>query len=155
MNSIASELVFSNLYDEKGFYNAFLSDLDRCREELYIESPYITGNRIKLFYPTFKRLLSRGVKIYIVTRNPKDHENTKMRIESERAIGNFEALGIQPLLCVGNHHRKIALIDRKTLWEGSLNILSQAYSREIMRRTESKTIAMQMFDFLKLRKILD
>ena len=34
-------------------------------------------------------------------------------------------------MCIGNHHRKLAILDRKVLWEGSLNILSQTRSREI------------------------
>ncbi len=63
-------------------------------------------------------------------------------------------MGVQVLLCSGNHHRKLAIIDRKILWEGSLNILSQVRSREIMRRIEGKELAIQMFKFLRLEKFL-
>ena len=77
-----------------------------------------------------------------------------MEIQSEDAIQWCEAIGVQVLLCVGNHHRKLAILDKKTLWEGSLNILSQTYSREIMRRIEGQETALQMFDFLKLSQFL-
>lgn len=77
-----------------------------------------------------------------------------MELQSEDAIQWCEALGIQVLLCVGNHHRKLAILDRKILWEGSLNILSQTHSREIMRRIENEEIAAEMFNFLKLGKFI-
>ena len=88
-----------------------------------------------------------------MTRDPKEHEEN-MEYQSEDAIRTFEAIGVQVLLCVGNHHRKLAILDRKILWEGSLNILSQTYSREIMRRIESEKIALEMFNFLKLSRFL-
>ena len=47
-------------------------------------------------------------------------------------------------------HRKLAIIDGQILWEGSLNILSQVLSREIMRRTNSIELAHQMIQFTKI-----
>ncbi len=143
----------SSLYDENSFYNAFLSDLEVCREEVYIESPYITSERFKLFIPVFNRLLARNVKIYVITRDPKEHEES-MESQSEESISYLERIGVQVLLCTGNHHRKLAILDRNILWEGSLNILSQTHSREIMRRINDKYIALDMFTFLKLEKFL-
>ena len=147
-------LLESSLHDEKTFYDIFLRDLKDCTTEVIIESPYITSSRVKRFYPAFKKLLEKGVKIYVVTREPNDHENESMRYQALREIKHFEYIGIQPLLCVGSHHRKLAILDRSILWEGSLNILSQAYSREIMRRMENRELAMQMFNFLNIGKVL-
>lgn len=150
----AHELLDSTLCDEKIFYQLFLKDLSMCKSEVIIESPYITRNRIEVFYPLFEKLLRKRVKIYIVTRDPKTHDSKTMREEAEETIKYFERVGIQALLCIGNPHRKVAILDRRILWEGSLNILSQVYSREVMRRTASQQIAMQMFDFLKIGKYL-
>ncbi len=143
----------SSLYDEKTFYQTFLSDLERCQNEVIIESPYITSERMGTFDRIFQKLLNRGVKIYIFTRDPKEHQEF-MEPQSEDAIRWCETVGIQVLLCLGNHHRKLAIIDRKVLWEGSLNILSQRHSREIMRRIEDKNTSLQMFHFLSFSKFL-
>jgi phosphatidylserine/phosphatidylglycerophosphate/cardiolipin synthase-like enzyme len=143
----------SSLFDETTFYQAFISDLKNCRKEVIIESPYITSKRAEMLIPIFNSILSKSVKIYIMTRDPKEHEEN-MKYQSEETISLFERMGIQVLLCVGNHHRKLAILDREILYEGSLNILSQTRSREIMRRIESETLAMQMFNFLKLAKFL-
>lgn len=143
----------ASLHDEKTFYGKFLDDLSKCREEVIIESPFITGVRMRTLYPVFEKLIKRGVKVYVVTRDPREHTEPYKK-QSEEAIQYFEQIGIQALLCVGNHHRKLAILDRQILWEGSLNILSQIKSREIMKRTDSKESAMQMFDFLKFEKVL-
>jgi len=143
----------SSLHDERTFYQKFLTDLEQCQTEVVIESPFITTERMGTFDRLFKKLLQRGVKIYIVTRDPREHDNG-YEIQSEEAVKWCEVLGIQVLLCTGNHHRKLAILDRKVLWEGSLNILSQAYSREIMRRIENKELTMEMFNFLQFSKFL-
>ena len=143
----------SSLYDEKTFYQTFLRDLEKCKKEVVIESPYITSERMKTFDRVFKKLLKKKVKIYLITRDPKEHEKF-MEPQSEDTIKWCETVGIQVLLCTGNHHRKLAILDRKILWEGSLNILSQTRSREIMRRIDDKTMTVEMFNFLKLYKFL-
>jgi phosphatidylserine/phosphatidylglycerophosphate/cardiolipin synthase-like enzyme len=143
----------SSLHDEKTFYQAFLRDLEGCRNEVIIESPYITSKRAEMLIPVFNTLLSKGVKIFVMTRDPQEHEEN-MEYQSEETISLFERMGVQVLLCIGNHHRKLAILDRKILWEGSLNILSQNHSREIMRRINDKYITLDMFIFLKLEKFL-
>ena len=146
-------LTSSKLYDEKTFYQTFLRDLEHCQEEIVIESPYITYQRMKTFDRFFEKLIEKGVKIYFITRDPKEHDES-MEIQSEDVISYCERIGIQVLLCLGNHHRKLAIIDRKVLWEGSLNILSQGYSREIMRRIENEKLTLEMFNYLQLEKFL-
>ncbi len=143
----------SSLFDEKTFYQTFLHDVDHCQSEVIIESPFITSERMGTFDRIFQKLLQRNVKIYIFTRNPKEHDEF-MELQSEEAIKWCETIGIQVLLCLGNHHRKLAILDRRILYEGSLNILSQSHSREIMRRIDDERISKEMFDFLKLDKFL-
>ena len=143
----------TSLHDEKTFYQAFLKDLERCKQEIIIESPFITTERMKSLWPTLKRLYNRGVKIFIVTRDPKEHSESYEN-QSESEIEALEAIGIQVLLCTGNHHRKLAIIDRTILWEGSLNILSQIHSREFMRRLEGGGFAGDLFNFLNFGRYI-
>jgi phosphatidylserine/phosphatidylglycerophosphate/cardiolipin synthase-like enzyme len=143
----------SELHDEKTFYQKFFQDLENCESEIIIESPYITCERMKTFDRIFEKLIKRGVTIFFITRDPNEHDQN-LEFQSEEVISYCERIGIQVLLCLGNHHRKLAILDRKMLWEGSLNILSQTYSREIMRRIEDKKLTMEMFNFLKLSKFL-
>src|SRR3989338_1832780 len=147
-------MINSSLYDEKTFYQTFSRDLEDYQNEVIIESPYITSERMRTFDHIFQKLLQKGVKIYIFTRDPKEHDDF-MEPQSEEIIKWCETVGIQVLLCIGNHHRKLAIFDRKVLWEGSLNILSQNDSCEIMRRIDSKELAGQMISFTKLNSFLN
>lgn len=143
----------SKLFDELSFYQTFFQDLQNCEKEIVIESPFITYKRAKMFDRIFENLLEKGVKVYIITRDPREHDEN-LEVQSEEAIQYFESIGVQVLICAGNHHRKLAILDRKVLWEGSLNILSQTRSREIMRRIKSRVLATEMFNFLKLERFL-
>lgn len=149
----SNPLLSSQLFNEKSFFQAFNRDLEKCEKEVIIESPYITKARMKIIMPIFERLLEKEVLIYVITRNPKEHDHF-LEEQSEFEIRNFEAIGVHTLLCPGNHHRKLAILDRNILWEGSLNILSQTRSREIMRRIESHELAEQMFNFLNLGRAI-
>ncbi len=146
-------MIKTSLHDEKTFFSKFLTDLENSQNEVIIESPFITIARMKTFWPVFRRLVARGVKVYIVTRDPREHTDG-YDDQSEVEIQEFEAVGIQVLLCTGNHHRKLAIIDRNILWEGSLNILSQAKSREFMRRLEDGGFAVDLFNFIGYEKYL-
>jgi phosphatidylserine/phosphatidylglycerophosphate/cardiolipin synthase-like enzyme len=137
----------SQLFDEKTFYQSFINDLSQCKKEVIIESPFITSARMEKLYPIFENLIRNNVKIFIFTRNPREHTSPYDE-QSERTIQWFENIGIQVFLCVGNHHRKLAIVDREILWEGSLNILSQTKSREIMRKINNERLAKEMFNFL-------
>lgn len=108
---------------------------------------------MKTLQPVFERLIRRNVNVYVFTRDPREHSDT-YEIQSEEAIQCFEELGVQVFLCIGNHHRKLAILDRKILWEGSLNILSQIKSREIMRRIEDENATQEMFNFLNFGRFI-
>lgn len=142
----------SSLFNEKTFYEQFVTDLQNATKEVIVESPFITMKRLKTLVPIFAHLKSRNVTIYIITRDPREHDKV-MAIESELGIRWFENVGIQVLLEDGGHHRKLAMIDREKLYEGSLNILSQSKSREFMRRIESKELTEELFQFLEFDKI--
>ena len=79
------------------------------------------------------------------TRHPEEHDGVYIN-QAYDAVAGMQILGVRVLYTV-KHHRKIAIID-DTLWEGSLNILSQNDSCEIMRRSVSSELVKQMADFV-------
>jgi hypothetical protein len=148
----ADELLGSQLYDQSTFYDAFLYDLKSCNKELIIESPFITSKRIVMLLPILRRLTKRDVKIVINTRSPGEHDGI-YQTQAEAAVGVLQELGVT-VLYTGGHHRKLAVIDRAIVWEGSLNILSQNDSCEIMRRISSKSLAQQLIRFIHIEEYL-
>lgn len=141
----------SILTDEKSFYHQFSQDLLEAKQEVIIESPFITIPRMRSLKSLFELLIKKGVAIFVITRFPEEHSE-HMSEQSEAGIRYFEALGAQVLLCKA-HHRKLAMIDRSVVWKGSLNILSQGNSREFMEREENEEKAEALFKFLKYDQV--
>lgn len=142
----------SRLYDSQTFYSAFERDLTMCRSELLIESPFITTRRLEVLAPTLRKLAYRGVGVTVNTK-PLYEQEGRLYHEAQRAVDTLQEIGVN-VLFTGGHHRKLAVIDRQILWEGSLNILSQNDSCEIMRRITSPDQAEQMLAFIRLNKFL-
>ncbi|MHB1865047.1 MAG: phospholipase D-like domain-containing protein [Candidatus Saccharimonadales bacterium] len=148
-----NKLPVSKLYDQNTFYRAFTQDLGQAKKSVLIESPFITAGRVRKLLPMLRILRKEGVQIVINTRNPQAHEGSYQQQAAE-AVALFHELDIVVLYTVG-HHRKLAIIDGKTIWEGSLNILSFSDSCEIMRRITSKNEAKVLTDFIKLNEFLE
>lgn len=148
MNSLLS----SCLYDNRNFYKTFEKDLKHAQRSVLIESPFITARRMNELLPILCKLRKRDVRLVINTRHPAEHDEV-YQAQAETAIENLQYLAAT-VLFTGGHHRKLAIIDNEILWEGSLNILSQNDSCEIMRRTESKELARQMIEFVGLGKFI-
>jgi len=142
------DLLDSKLYDDKTFYPAFIKDLNNCGSELIIESPFITRRRLQYLLPTLQKLKDRKVRIIVNTKDPHELDEDR-RDEAYHTVASLQHKGIQVIYTHG-HHRKLAIIDRSILYEGSLNILSQNRSCEIMRRTESIQLAWQMARFVQV-----
>lgn len=139
------------LADEESFYHRFTQDLLEAKQEVIIESPFMGLSRLRSLKPTFELLIKRDVKVFVITKHPSE-QSQSLSGQSEAGIRYFEALGVQVLLC-HNHHRKIAMIDRKVVWIGSLNILSQKRSREFMEREENKEKCEALFKFLRYDRV--
>lgn len=142
----------SCLFDDRTFDKAFLADVRKCRKSIVIESPFIRLNRIYQLMPEFSRLCRNGVTVIINTRPPEEHESDYTR-QAEEAVALLQEIGVKLLFTV-KHHRKLAVMDRTTYWEGSLNILSYYDSCEIMRRTVSANGADTLLRFIGMDKYL-
>ena len=143
----------SQLFNEKTFYKAFLKDLYNCKNELIIESPFETASRMKMLLPIFRKLIQRGVNVHIITRDPIEHDG-RTRHESTNEILKCKEMGVNIVLLTGRHHRKLAVIDNKILWEGSLNILFHGKSKEIMRRIDNQSETTRMLQFINLENLI-
>lgn len=138
----------STLLNENAFYKAFEKDMQKCRKELIIESAFMTYRRVYQLLPILKSLKKNRVRIVVNTRNPEEND-IYMCEEARKSLSLLLETGVQVIFSE-SLHRKTAIIDRCILWEGSLNILSQHNSLEVMRRTESTQLAWQMIRFSQL-----
>lgn len=145
--SHTSSLIASKLYDQNNFYDAFERDLKCARSRVFIESPFLTVRRVNILLPCLRGLSSKGIKVVVNTK-PLDEHEVLLKEQAEQAVARLQDAGARVLMTIG-HHRKVAVLD-DVLWEGSLNILSQNDSCELMRRIESPELSDQMLRFTDL-----
>jgi phosphatidylserine/phosphatidylglycerophosphate/cardiolipin synthase-like enzyme len=149
----SDELAASRLLDQGSFYQALVSDLIQARREVIIESPFLSYKRLDHLLPILHKLAKRNVRVIINTKHPTE-QDTDYRQQAELCIVRLQEAGAD-VLFTGGHHRKLAIIDRKILYEGSLNILSQNDSCEVMRRICSKQLANQMIEFIGINRFIN
>lgn len=140
---VNQELLSSKLYDERSFYAAFERDLKRAKKKVVIESPFLAVRRTNRLAQIVHKLNKRGVKVIVYTRYPHHHP-PRFRDQSFESIQILQSVGVKVYECYDHRHRKVAIIDKQLLWEGSLNMLSQSKSRELMRRIHSPILSKQM-----------
>jgi len=147
----AQGLCTSRLFDNETFYKTFTDDLRYAKRRVYIESPFITKRRIEELLPIIEELRYRGIEVIVNTRCPDEHDGEYIG-QAADGIHAMQELGVRVLYTV-KHHRKLAVID-DVLWEGSLNILSQNDSCEVMRRIVSSVLAEEMLRFTGATKYI-
>lgn len=143
-------LMTSTLLDQNNFYRSLDKDLARAQQEVIIESPFISFRRLGCLLPTFRKLTQRGARIVVNTK-PAEEQDKDYGWQAAECMTMLQEVGVNVLI-TGGHHRKLAIIDRQILYEGSLNILSQNDSCEVMRRIYSEQLAVQMINFIGINK---
>ena len=142
-------LTSSSLYDQSTFYDRFYRDLRSAKRRVVIESPFITQRRSVPLLSTISKLKRRGVEV-VINAKPIEEHDLQYQDQVVAVVERMQDLGVRVLFTNG-HHRKIAIID-DVLYEGSLNILSQNDSCELMRRIDDASSVREMLRFIRLEK---
>lgn len=132
-----------NLFNETTFWTAFRQDLERAKEKVIIVSPFVRQAR----FQTVKSYLSKfveggGIVEAIISQEPYN-KGTLNEIEAMLCGAGWKVRVIKGI------HQKVAIIDDNICWEGSLNILSFANSKELMRRFQSRIEAQAIWHNLR------
>jgi hypothetical protein len=133
-------------FTEGTFYPAFLQDLARARESIVIVSPFATGGGTGRWIDPLRTALARGVRVRILTRPPEEWGGGGTDEVSE-LVRALRDLGVTVELRA-RMHEKIAILDGRLLWHGSLNILSHRDTHESMLRIASPAACSQLACFI-------
>jgi superfamily I DNA and/or RNA helicase len=129
-------------YNQAFFYKAFHQDLLSAEDKIIIVSPFISRNRLASLETTFRTANSKKVKIFVITKPFKEQKISQEH--GQEIVSNLKSLGVE-LMLKKLSHEKIAVIDDKIIWHGSLNILSHRNTSELMIRipTQKKNFSVQ------------
>lgn len=147
------------IYTEKNFYKIFKHELLLAEKSVVIFSPFIARKRVSEVDDIFRILVEKGIKIYVITRSPV-HQGNQSDVDTELMINELKKIGVTVVIAsekVKLHnklHEKLALIDDHVCFIGSLNILSQSDSSEMMIPIRSKKSINNLIKYMNIDKII-
>ncbi|MFQ5628426.1 MAG: DEAD/DEAH box helicase family protein, partial [bacterium] len=136
----------SSIFDNTNFYSVFHRDVQSARHEIVIVSPFLRKKRQAQMLSLVATTIQCGVKVTIVTRPESDFQATTRNAHREQ-LEYVKSVGAT-LVLKSRIHQKFAVIDRRTVWYGSMNLLSYGRSEESMMRLESVNIAHELLGIL-------
>ena len=124
---------------------SFRNDLRTANNEVLIYSPFINAVDVTRFINMIevKDVLSRGIRINVVTRPPKKEESKTLKKLSEAGISVYLREGF---------HEKVIIIDKKIAYIGSANILAWPSGSDLMQRVEDSDTVNEVLAKIALPK---
>jgi hypothetical protein len=134
------------VFSEATFYPAFARDLESAKKSIVILSPFLTSRGVGRWANYFHVALQRDIPIRIVTR-PSAEFGGASEEEINETFEKLRELGVVVDLR-GRMHEKVAIIDEKIAWHGSLNILSHRDTSELMIRLTGTAACQRLIDLI-------
>ncbi|MER6111818.1 phospholipase D-like domain-containing protein [Streptomyces hirsutus] len=98
------------------------------RASVWLWAPWV-ANRVRGVLPLLREAAGRGVRVTVFIRD--DTDKLQASPNSQSLIADLRAV-VHTVVPVNVMHQKIAVIDERTVMLGSLNTLSQSWTREVM-----------------------
>ncbi len=133
-------------FTEGTFYPAFARDIARVNSSVVLFSPFATATGTSRWVEPLRAALARGVAVRLVVRPPEEAGGAPTD-EVTELVRELRRLGIVVDLRA-RMHEKIAILDGRILWHGSLNVLSHRDTHESMLRIDSPNACEALGRFL-------
>ena len=130
------------IFDRDSFLPVFSNDIAGTEKEVLIVSPFVRKRRSTQMIQHLRIVLDRGARVIVVTR-PTETFKPKDRVALVRALALLEDNSIT-VVFRPNIHQKFAIMDQRTVWYGSINLLSYGNAQESIMRIESANIANEL-----------
>ncbi|MGN9816995.1 AAA domain-containing protein [Streptomyces sp. SD11] len=125
---LARHVEVTGVDDELTFYSAFEDEIRRAETSLWLWAPWV-AKRVRGILPLLREAVRRGVRVTVFLRD--DTDQLQGRPANQGLIADLRAV-VHTVVPVNVMHQKIVVIDERTVMIGSLNTLSQSWTREVM-----------------------
>ncbi len=130
------------IFNKDNFLPVFNQDIVAARKEILIVSPFARQRRTHQMIQHLKTAIGKNIHITVVTR-PKEDFPEKDHSVLQKALNLLTSSGIN-IVFKSNIHQKFAIMDQKTVWYGSINLLSYGSAQESIMRIEGSNIANEL-----------
>ena len=140
------------IFDKDSFLPVFSNDIACAKKEILIVSPFVRKRRAMQMTQLLKIALAKGIRAIAVTR-PVEAFKINDRPALERVVKILKDNGIR-VIFRPNIHQKFAVMDQKTVWYGSINLMSYGTrAQESIMRIESSNIANELIKSVEYEKL--
>ena len=136
------QTITQSLFDWQSYLSVYQKDLESASSEIIISGPAISNAKSKTLIDLSVRLAETGIKIIVSALNPESFEDGTHQAEVIQALRESGII----VITTSNHHERFAVIDKKIVWYGSINLLSKEKPDERLMRIESKEIASELLE---------
>jgi hypothetical protein len=127
------------IFNSRSFLPIFERDVHSAKHEIVICSPYLRRTRTLQMMKLFSLAKINGVRVTLITR-PADSYKLSEQPGMIALIQLISDSGIN-IVQKPRIHQKFAMIDRRIVWYGSINMLSFGTAEESIMRFENIEIA--------------
>ncbi|MFI7007544.1 AAA domain-containing protein [Streptomyces sp. NPDC050145] len=137
---LARHVEVSTVDDELAFFSTFEEEIRSARVSVWLWAPWV-ANRVRSILPLLRDAAQRGVRVTVFIRD--DTDQVQGRSANQSLIADLQAV-VDTVIRVNVMHQKIVVIDEQTVMIGSLNALSQSWTREVMLTMRGGCFARRM-----------
>lgn len=130
------------IFNQNNFLPVFRNDILCAQKEILVVSPFLRKRRTAQMIEDLMPAVAKQVSVNVITR-PSTDFNLKDQAPFKKALGLFDGTSIK-VAHRANIHQKFAVMDRKIVWYGSVNLLSFGSAQESLMRIESANIAREL-----------
>ena len=134
----------NTIYDGRDYSEVFERDLVEASSEVVIASPGLRRNKIERLISLMKQRQEAGVLVTVITLDPEsvsygDDTEVHAMIREMQENGIYVRLTMEE----NNHY---AVIDRKLVWHGGMNLLGKADAWDNLIRVENVQAASELME---------
>ncbi|NYI03416.1 AAA domain-containing protein [Allostreptomyces psammosilenae] len=118
----------TEINDETSFYSTFATHLEDAQASIWLWAPWVSS-RVQSLLPVLDKAVRRGVRVTVFVRDPSDTLQGTPAFAAH--LSDLRAV-VPTVVPINVMHQKIAVVDERTVLIGSLNTLSQRWTREVM-----------------------
>lgn len=123
------------IYDGLNFISPFVSDLSQCRHSVVISCPKVKIGRQTQIAEQLIDMTANGIEVVLYT---KEENDDTLRLQYQ---------GISVII-INHLSLHAAIIDKSTIWYGSVNILGFHSVEDNLIRFKNPEIAISLFETL-------
>lgn len=142
--SAVGKQIVNTIYDSLDYTETFERDLIEADKEIVISSPDLRRSKVERLISLLKQRQEVGVEVTIITVNPEkvgygDTIELLFLIDEMRRNGIFVRV-------TDNECEHYAVIDRKLVWHGGMNLLGKADIYDNLIRIENEQAAAELLE---------